>query len=92
MPLFEYLCQDCGRGFERIVPRHDSPADCPHCNSTRVEKQLSVFAVAGSKSDGASDFAGSEGGCMDDGRAKRAAATHQPGQQTNGILPFGAEQ
>jgi putative FmdB family regulatory protein len=50
MPLFEYLCQDCGRGFEKIVPRHDSPADCPHCNSERVEKQLSVFAVAGSSS------------------------------------------
>jgi putative FmdB family regulatory protein len=47
MPLFEYLCQDCGRSFERIVPRYDSPADCIHCNSGRVEKQLSVFAVAG---------------------------------------------
>jgi putative FmdB family regulatory protein len=63
MPLFEYVCNDCRKSFERIVPRYDSPADCPHCNSTRVEKQLSVFAVAGSKSDGASDFAGSEGGC-----------------------------
>ena len=47
MPLFEYLCQDCGRSFEKIVPRYDSPADCTHCNSGRVEKQLSVFAVAG---------------------------------------------
>ncbi len=50
MPLFEYLCQDCGKEFERIVPRHDSPADCPGCASVRVEKQLSVFAVAGSGS------------------------------------------
>jgi putative FmdB family regulatory protein len=47
MPLFEYLCKDCGRSFEKIVPRYDSPADCIHCNSGRVEKQLSVFAVAG---------------------------------------------
>ncbi len=50
MPIFEYLCKDCGGVFEKIVPRHDSPADCVHCNSENVEKQLSVFAVAGSSS------------------------------------------
>ena len=54
MPLFEYLCQDCGRSFEKIVPRYDSPAACIHCNSGRVEKQLSVFAVAGGTSEPAS--------------------------------------
>ena len=51
MPLFEYICTDCRKSFERIVPRYDSATDCPHCNSTRVEKQLSVFAVAGSKTE-----------------------------------------
>ena len=56
MPLFEYVCQDCGKEFERIVPRHDSLADCPHCASLRVEKQLSVFAVSGSGS--SSSYAG----------------------------------
>jgi len=60
MPLFEYLCQDCGRSFERIVPRYDSPADCIHCNSGRVEKQLSVFAVAGGST---SEPAGEGPGC-----------------------------
>jgi len=54
MPLFEYLCQDCGKDFERIVPRHDSPAECPHCESAHVEKQLSVFAVSSSSSQGGS--------------------------------------
>ena len=48
MPLFEYLCRDCGRPFEKIVPRYDSVANCSHCDSKNVEKQLSVFAVAGS--------------------------------------------
>jgi putative FmdB family regulatory protein len=47
MPIFEYICRDCGRAFERIVPRHDSETDCIHCNSENIEKQLSVFAVAG---------------------------------------------
>ena len=50
MPIFEYLCKDCGRPFETIVPRYDSKVDCAHCNSANVEKQLSVFAVAGSSS------------------------------------------
>jgi putative FmdB family regulatory protein len=54
MPLFEYICQDCGRSFEKILPRYDSPAECSHCNSKKVEKQLSVFAVAGTGSSGQS--------------------------------------
>jgi putative FmdB family regulatory protein len=61
MPLFEYICQDCGRDFEKIVPRHDSQTDCPHCNSERVEKQLSVFAVSGGTSSSEAVF--SEPGC-----------------------------
>jgi putative FmdB family regulatory protein len=60
MPLFEYVCNDCHKPFERIVPRYDSPTDCPHCSSSHVEKQLSVFAVAGAKTDG--DMS-TEGGC-----------------------------
>jgi putative FmdB family regulatory protein len=60
MPIFEYICRDCGRAFERIVPRHDSETECIHCNSRHIEKQLSVFAVAG-PSDSSADFSG--GGC-----------------------------
>jgi putative FmdB family regulatory protein len=60
MPIFEYVCQDCGKDFERIVPRHDSTTDCPHCHSNHLEKQLSVFAVSGS---GESDSALEAPGC-----------------------------
>jgi len=55
MPIFEYICKDCGHPFEKIVPRYDSNVDCAHCNSANVEKQLSVFAVAGSSSSEVSD-------------------------------------
>jgi len=58
MPIFEYLCKDCGRPFEKIVPRYDSDVECVHCSSAKVEKQLSVFAVAGSSRE-----ASSEPGC-----------------------------
>ena len=50
MPIFEYVCRNCDHHFEQIVPRHDSTAGCPNCKSENVEKQLSVFAVAGSSS------------------------------------------
>jgi putative FmdB family regulatory protein len=65
MPIFEYICKDCGHPFERIVPRHDSKTDCAKCGSKRVEKQLSVFAVAGSGSSSSDSFAESMGdaGC-----------------------------
>jgi putative FmdB family regulatory protein len=39
----------CGKEFEKIVPRHDSQVDCPHCASLHVDKQLSVFAVSSSQ-------------------------------------------
>ena len=60
MPIFEYLCKDCGQAFEKIVPRYDSAAVCTHCESQNVEKQLSVFAIAGPSKEFAS---GPEGGC-----------------------------
>lgn len=48
MPIFEYRCGDCGAQFERI---HASSANgtvtCKKCESPRVEKLLSVFAVGG---------------------------------------------
>jgi putative FmdB family regulatory protein len=45
MPIFEYLCQDCGTKFEKLV-RGDSPdVLCPGCGEKRVEKQLSTFAA-----------------------------------------------
>lgn len=63
MPIFEYICKDCGRAFERIVPRHDSETDCIHCNSENIEKQLSVFAVAGPSGGSSAAFDAGCGRC-----------------------------
>ena len=50
MPIFEYVCRDCGHPFETIVTGGREP-ECPACNGHALEKQLSVFAVsAGSSS------------------------------------------
>ena len=51
MPLFEYECSDCGAEFEKIVSTHKTPVICQCCDSPRVEKKLSVFAVSGSTND-----------------------------------------
>jgi putative FmdB family regulatory protein len=48
MPLYEYICGECRRKFERLVRRFGDAVDCPGCGSTSVEKQLSTFAVASS--------------------------------------------
>lgn len=44
MPIFEYRCKQCGADFETIVRSSTIPA-CPRCESTELDKQLSVFAV-----------------------------------------------
>jgi putative FmdB family regulatory protein len=46
VPLYEYVCRDCGAGFEKLVRRFGDAVDCPTCSSAAVDKQLSVFAVA----------------------------------------------
>ena len=58
MPIFEYLCKDCGKKFEAIL-YGSAKAECPACHGKKLEQQLSVFAVAagGSKSTPASDGA-----------------------------------
>ena len=55
MPMYEYLCEDCRKGFTKIltISEHESnelPA-CPHCGSHKVEQEPSAFfAVTGKKS------------------------------------------
>lgn len=64
MPIFEFVCADCGEPFEELV-RSASAVDevtCPNCNSEQVRKQISTFAsrIAGN---GSSSFATSAASC-----------------------------
>jgi putative FmdB family regulatory protein len=54
MPIYEYLCEDCGATFEKLVRRSSdaSEIDCPSCGQKHLKQQLSTFAAhsnAGSK-------------------------------------------
>jgi putative FmdB family regulatory protein len=45
MPLFDYICQDCGHRFEALVRNREEKAECPQCKSTNTEGQLGAPSV-----------------------------------------------
>lgn len=44
MPMYEYACQKCEHTFEALVYDGDQ-VECPKCQSTRLERLLSVPGV-----------------------------------------------
>lgn len=76
MPIYEYLCNDCGHRFEimRSMKDADAPVSCKICESQRTKRALSVFFASsegravtaksgGSCSGGCSGCGGSCGSC-----------------------------
>jgi putative FmdB family regulatory protein len=55
MPIFEYICDQCGNFFEELVLGASSAMDiiCPGCQSDQVSKQFSTFA---SRAGGSASF------------------------------------
>ena len=49
MPLFEYICPECGMQEELLVRGSDEPA-CPKCGSDELVKLTSTFATLPSTS------------------------------------------
>ncbi|HKA36721.1 MAG TPA: zinc ribbon domain-containing protein [Thermoanaerobaculia bacterium] len=64
MPIYEYRCRECEGRFERFVSG-ESRVACPECESRRVERLLSVFAVANGSSKPAAPAGGACGSCGD---------------------------
>jgi len=45
MPIYEFHCEKCNRDSEILVRSTDwEGTKCPHCDSTKLAKKLSVFA------------------------------------------------
>lgn len=57
MPIYEYLCEDCGKEFEELV-FGDQKVRCPHCRSKKTGKLMSC---CWHKSGGSSDALGAAG-------------------------------
>ncbi len=44
MPMFDFVCTNCKHEFEALVRGSQAPT-CPACQSTALEKQLSLPAI-----------------------------------------------
>lgn len=62
MPIYEYVCRECGEEFELLVINKSEEIKCPKCGSPKLEQQVSGFAsVSSSGGSGASNCAPSGG-------------------------------
>jgi putative FmdB family regulatory protein len=45
MPIYEYVCKDCEKPFEKLVFSGKEKVACPNCGGRRHALQLSVVAT-----------------------------------------------
>ena len=64
MPIFEYICKECQHEFEALVFGKQE-AECPKCQSKKLEPQLSVFAVSAKSGASSAMPTGPCGSCGD---------------------------
>lgn len=51
MPIYEYVCVDCGHEMEKLQKISDAPLrDCPECDQESLKKKISApgFRLSGS--------------------------------------------
>ena len=51
MPIYEYVCSECGHDFEALQKMSDAPLrDCPACEKSALKKKISApgFRLSGS--------------------------------------------
>jgi len=63
MPIFEYVCDDCGTKFEKLVRRQGDAIACPSCGQSHLTTALSTFSAhAGSGKSSAGEMPSCPGG------------------------------
>ncbi len=50
MPLYGFVCRDCGQNFQTLV-RGDEQPECPACGKADLDRQLSLIASPPRESD-----------------------------------------
>lgn len=75
MPIYEYICLDCGDRFDALRPMKDADEqiDCHKCSSERTLRQLSIFFA---QSAGKAIAGGNGGGCAGCSGGSCAGCSH----------------
>ena len=74
MPIYEFLCRDCGNEFEKILPfSAQTIPNCPQCKSEQVERRVGRPAI---------HFKGS-GWYITDSKAGKASANGSGNKETD---------
>jgi putative FmdB family regulatory protein len=58
--MYEYVCDDCGTSFEKLVRRDDTVA-CPSCGEDHLQQKYSTFAAKATGDSSGAQY--SMGGC-----------------------------
>ena len=68
MPIYEYVCDDCHKPFEKIVMKKNEKIACPTCGSNRHTMKFSVVNASVKGGDGGSMTGfGGGGSCCNPG-------------------------
>lgn len=52
MPVYDYICTDCRKTFERVLTLHEHDSQkmrCPSCGGKNIEQQAAAFYAVTSK-------------------------------------------
>lgn len=65
MPIYEYICQDCGEKYDKFVRSSLAKIElkCPKCGSTQAKKAFSVFGMSGAGSQSSQGVTSSAASC-----------------------------
>jgi len=94
MPIYEYVCNECGHGLEALQKLSDTPLiECPACNKSALKKKISApgFRLSGSgwyetdfKSDKQKNLAKSDSASKDSTSKPDKEAAKKPADKSGG--------
>lgn len=70
MPIYEFICHQCGVEFEELVRSANSIEGvlCPECHSEQVAKKISLFAAPSAGGKATSFWGGSTSSSCNTGK------------------------